>query len=100
MATEKVVYGKFKFQTAIMHPNQRKDYMQLTHNESVIIRLRFGIETNDPMTYEEIAEVVGISKSMVPPLEKKALRKLKHIENRSKMHEIKDTIDYINTPIH
>ncbi len=34
--------------------------MQLNHNESVIIRLRFGIGTDDPMTYEEIAEVVGI----------------------------------------
>ena len=81
-----------------MHFKHRKDYMQLTHNESIIIRLRFGIETNDSMTYEEIAEVIGISKSMVPALEQKALRKLKHIANRNKMLNIKDTIDYINTP--
>ena len=74
--------------------------MQLTHNESVIIRLRFGISTNAPMTYEEIAEVMGISKSMVPILEQKALRKLKHLANRNKMLNIKDTIAYINTPIH
>ena len=83
-----------------MHVKHRKDYMQLTHNESIIIRLRFGIETNDSMTYEEIAEVIGISKSMVPSLEQKALRKLKHIGNRNKMLNIKDTIDYINTPTH
>ena len=36
--------------------------MKLNHKESVIIRLRFGIGTDDPMTYEEIAEVTGISK--------------------------------------
>ena len=73
--------------------------MQLNHKESVIIRLRFGIGTNDPMTYVEIAEVVSISKTMVQVLEKKALRKLKHITNRSKMLDLKDTLDYINTPI-
>ena len=72
--------------------------MQLNHNESVIIRLRFGIGTNDPMTYVEIAEVVGISKTMVQVLEQKALRKLKHITNRNKMLDLKDTLDYINTP--
>jgi DNA-directed RNA polymerase sigma subunit (sigma70/sigma32) len=72
--------------------------MQLNHNESVIIRLRFGIGTNDPMTYEETAEVVGISKTMVQVLEQKALRKLKHITNRNKMLDLKDTLDYINTP--
>ena len=74
--------------------------MQLTHNESVIIRLRFGITTNDSMTYEEIAEVMGISKSMVPILEQKALRKLKHLANRNKMLNIKNTIAYINTPVY
>ena len=72
--------------------------MRLNHNESVIIRLRFGIGTNDPMTYVEIAEVVGISKTMVQVLEQKALRKLKHIANRNKMLDLKDTLDYINTP--
>ena len=73
--------------------------MQLNHNESVVIRLRFGIGTDDPMTYVEIAEVVGISKTMVQVLEQKALRKLKHIANRNKMLDLKDTLDYINTPI-
>ncbi len=73
--------------------------MQLNHNESVIIRLRFGIGTNDPMTYVEIAEVVSISKTMVQVLEQKALRKLKHIANRNKMLDLKDTLDHINTPI-
>jgi RNA polymerase primary sigma factor len=70
--------------------------MKLSHKESVIIRLRYGIGTNDPMTYEEIAEVVGVSKTMVNLLEQKALRKLKHISNRETMLDLKETIDLID----
>ena len=70
--------------------------MKLSHKESVIIRLRYGIGTNDPMTYEEIAEVVGVSKTMVKLLEQKALRKLKHISNRETMLDLKETIDLID----
>ena len=72
--------------------------MKLNHKESVIIRLRFGIGTGDPMTYEEIAEVTEISKTMVKLLEQKALRKLKHISNRKRMLDLKETLDLINTP--
>jgi len=71
--------------------------MQLNHNESVIIRLRFGIGTDDPMTYVEIAEVIGISKTMVKVLEHRALRKLKHITNRERMLDLKETLDLIDT---
>jgi RNA polymerase primary sigma factor len=70
--------------------------MKLSHRESVIIRLSYGIGTNDPMTYEEIAEVVGVSKTMVKLLEQKALRKLKHISNRETMLDLKETIDLID----
>jgi RNA polymerase primary sigma factor len=70
--------------------------MKLSHRESVIIRLRYGIGTNDPMTYEEIAEVVSLSKTMVKLLEQKAPRKLKHISNRETMLDLKETIDLID----
>lgn len=72
--------------------------MKLSHKESVIIRLRFGIGTEDPMTYEEIAEVVDISKTMVKLLEQKALRKLKHISNRKRMLDLKETLNLIGSP--
>ncbi len=71
--------------------------MKLNHKESVIIRLRFGIDTGDTMTYEEIAEVTGVSKTMVKLLEHKALRKLKHITNRQRMLDLKETLDLINS---
>jgi RNA polymerase primary sigma factor len=72
--------------------------MKLSHKESVVIRLRFGIGTDDPMTYEEVAAVVGISKTMVKLTEQKAIRKLKHIANRQKMLDLKETVDLISTP--
>ena len=49
------------------------------------------------MTYEEIAEVTGVSKTMVKLLEQKALRKLKHITNRQRMLDLKETLDLINS---
>ncbi len=72
--------------------------MKLTQKESAIIRLRYGLDIDDPMTYQEIAEIVGLGKTMVKQLEKKALKKLKHPSNREAMMEIKETIDLINTP--
>ena len=72
--------------------------MKLSHKESVIIRLRFGIDTEDPMTYVEIAEVIGISKTMVKVLEHRALRKLKHISNRPIMRDLKETFELIGSP--
>ena len=71
--------------------------MKLNHKESVIIRLRFGIGTDDPMTYVEVAEITGVSKTMVKLLEQKALRKLKHITNRQRMLDLKETLDLINS---
>jgi RNA polymerase primary sigma factor len=71
--------------------------MKLNHKESVIIRLRFGIGTGDTMTYVEIAEVTGISKTMVKLLETKALRKLRHITNRQRMIDLKETLELIDS---
>ncbi len=73
--------------------------MKLTQKESVIIRLRYSIDGDDPMTYYEIAEIVDLGKTMVKQLELRALKKLKHPANRKAMMEIQETIDLINTPI-
>ena len=71
--------------------------MKLNHKESVIIRLRFGIGTDDPMTYQQISGVIGISKTMVKVLEHRALRKLKHITNRERMFDLKETFELIGS---
>ncbi len=73
--------------------------MKLTQKESAVIRLRYGINVGDHFTHQEIAEIIGLSKTMVLLLEKRALRKLKHLSNRDVMIDIKETNDLINTSI-
>ena len=75
-----------------------KDIMKLTQRESAVIRLRYGIAIGDHFTHQEIASIVGISKTMVTLLEKRALRKLRHLSNRDRVLAIKETNDLINTP--
>ena len=47
--------------------------MKLTQKESAVIRLRYGLDIDDPMTYQEIAEIVGLGGTMVKQLEQRAL---------------------------
>ena len=49
----------------------------LTPRESHIIRLRFGLDDQQPLTQREIAILCGISRSYVSRIEKKALEKLR-----------------------
>jgi len=72
--------------------------MKLTQRESAVIRLRYGIALGDHFTHQEIADIVGISKTMVLLLEKRALRKLRHLSNRDQMIDISETIDLISIP--
>lgn len=48
----------------------------LTEREQAIIRLRYGLITGEEMTQCEIGELLGISRSYVSRIEKKALEKL------------------------
>ena len=76
-----------------------KDFMKLSKKESAVIRLRYGIEYDEPMTYQEIAEVVKLSKTMVKQLEHRALRKLRHPSYKDALNDIKETIDLIHSPV-
>ena len=48
----------------------------LTGREAHIIRLRYGLNDQPPLTQREIASLCGISRSYVSRIEKKALEKL------------------------
>lgn len=53
----------------------------LDERERVVIRLRYGIEDGEFHQQQEVAEVLGISRSYVSRIEKKALKKLRsHME--------------------
>ncbi len=49
----------------------------LTPREAEIIRLRYGLNGNEPKTQQETAALCGISRSYVSRIEKKALAKLR-----------------------
>ena len=49
----------------------------LEGREAEIIRLRYGLNGRPPMPQREVAEIVGISRSYVSRIEKKALERLR-----------------------
>ena len=49
----------------------------LNDREKEIIRLRYGLETGEEITQREIGIMLGISRSYVSRIEKKALKKLR-----------------------
>ena len=49
----------------------------LTEQERQVICLRYGLDTNKPLRQREVAKVVGISRSYVSRIEKRALQKLR-----------------------
>lgn len=58
---------------------QLKKYIEscLDKREKQIILMRYGMQANLPMTQREVAKILGISRSYVSRIEKKALEKLK-----------------------
>lgn len=51
-------------------------YKCLTPREKEIINARYGLDNNDPITQKEIAKKLGISRSYVSRIEKRALTKM------------------------
>ncbi len=49
----------------------------LSEREKLILKMRYGLIGGDELTQREIAEILGISRSYVSRIEKKALSKLK-----------------------
>ena len=60
----------------------RKIAEVLQDREKLVLELRFGLNGNEPKTQNEIAQMLGISRSYVSRIETKAIGKLsKEIEN-------------------
>ncbi|MCD8117347.1 MAG: RNA polymerase sporulation sigma factor SigK [Oscillospiraceae bacterium] len=65
--------------------SRREDAMQvrqavdavLSGREAQVIRLRYGLDGKPPMPQREVAQLVGISRSYVSRIEKKALERLR-----------------------
>lgn len=50
----------------------------LSKREAEILRMRFGIDIDKPMTLEEVGNHYGITKERIRQVENKAIRKLRH----------------------
>ncbi len=50
---------------------------KIDEREATILRLRFGIDEDEPMTLKDIGAKIGLTRERVRQLEREALRKLK-----------------------
>ena len=71
---------------------QIEDVLQtLTEREEKVLRLRFGIGSNDfPRTLEEVGTIFNVTRERVRQIETKALNKLRHPSRRKGLIEFMD----------
>ncbi len=51
----------------------------LKAREAKILRLYFGLDESEPMTLEEIGELLGVTRERVRQIKEKALSRLRHV---------------------
>ena len=64
----------------------------LTTKEIDILRLRFGLGTNDPKTLEETGKIYGVSRERIRQIQEKALKKIRRSYN------VKELAIYMDNP--
>lgn len=58
----------------------------LDSKSAKIIRLRFGIDIDDPLTLDEVGNMYGVTRERIRQIEAKALKKLRHPSRASRFH--------------
>lgn len=74
----------------LMHENLEEALGSLTERESKVLRMRFGLDGNKPLTLEEVGRVFGVTRERIRQIESKALRKLRHPSRRRKLQDYLD----------
>lgn len=60
----------------------------LSERESNVLRLRFGIDTGQEQTLEEVGIVYEVTRERIRQIEAKALRKLRHASRSKKLRNL------------
>ena len=63
-------------------------FNSLNSKEAKVLKMRFGIGYNEPMTLEEVGEHYNLTKERIRQIELKALRKLRHPVRMNLLEEI------------
>lgn len=66
----------------------------LEERDAKILRMRYGLDTGDPMTLKEIGERVHLSRERVRQIENEALKKLHAILTEVDAEEAASTVEY------
>ncbi len=59
----------------------------LSDREARVLKMRYGLDTQRPMTLEEVGREFGVTRERIRQIEAKALRKLKHPSRRKKLQD-------------
>ena len=51
----------------------------LTHRESMVVKLYFGLEQKRPLTLEEIGEQLSLTRERIRQIKEKAIKRLRHV---------------------
>lgn len=62
----------------------------LTEREEMVVRLRWGLDEQDPKTLEEVGRIFGVTRERVRQIEAKAIRKLRHPSRSQRLREFLD----------
>jgi RNA polymerase primary sigma factor len=62
--------------------------VHLTEREALIVRLRYGLDSHEPQSLQEIGDILGISRERVRQLEKQAFAKLRRLQQSAALAEL------------
>lgn len=71
----------------LLKENLNEVLSTLSDREAKVLKLRFGLDGEKPMTLEEVGREFGVTRERIRQIEAKALRKLKHPSRRKKLQD-------------
>lgn len=71
----------------LLKENIEEVLASLSDREAKVLKMRFGLMNEKPMTLEEVGREFGVTRERIRQIEAKALRKLRHPSRRKKLQD-------------